>query len=1116
MSTAERPAPQRARAIGALLTGLVLAALPALGTRSGLLAGAWLAQPAFALAAAWWFGSRPAGEAASRWLPDAALLALLWALCLMLATLLVAWPLQALLQSGSLAATLALSAACGLCVIAFWRSWPMLAQAERRGGGWHALQQRIEQAEPLELASARGLWIALAIAAVLAPLLLMAWPGLPVDAHVRLRLLIGSILIAPFAHVLIHRLGAALPVHASIAMPEASAPGGALATATPYALPYDDSRDPDEVAYTAARWGRIETALAALGHGADPNALPEADERDQRSLPVLAVLLTDLSLLRELIARGVDLNRVHAGLTPLLAATRDSWHGRIEAVTMLLANGADPRVTDADGNTPLHHASRSSDASVAALLLDAGAKVDTCNHEGNSALFVACAGGNWRLARFLLEHGARCEPGEGQPALIAAASGEDEAAGVQLLLKHKARVDARGNAQRTALMLACEAGNTEIVGTLLDAHAAIDARDDGGMTALMHAAANGHESVLPRLAKSKPDAATVDDDGLNALAHACRSERSEPSLIRTLLGMGVNPQHVSADGRTSLDHAVAAGRWRLVAELDPTHALPETIAEDIASAPIERSTQELLRDALAARRFDRAHALLQSADSDRAELLAILLPQFALEADADVFDWLLLRGADAERRNEFDDNVLFTLLDRGGTFAGAITRLLDHAVSPAGANGLARYLNACAASEASSRAHEQLALTLFERGADAFGVVSTSTSVDGDSALALAIRLGWMRLADQLLTHGAAVDARDSNALTPLHLATTLGREAAVKLLVRSGANAGLRTPNGETALGMALAADRGDLGKWLEWRGWRLPRRPLRDTDLPAAAMVGDPGAVSRLIDLGLPINAVDSQGCSALLRAAGGGHLDVLDVLLKRRADTTIAAATGATALSAAVSMRHAQVVERLLEFGADVDQPVAGGVTPLMLAAALGLADMVARLLAHRADIRKTDESGLGALHCACMHAFHSHDRQRTMALLDTLLLSDADVDAASRLGETPLLLLLGSRAEPGRPRDEDVLLEAMESLLDEKVRLDAHEHRGFTPLHMAALHGLGRVVQRLLRAGANPRPLDTAGRTPHQLALQRGLVDIAAEFEPVRSSATPSLARFLRKE
>jgi ankyrin repeat protein len=69
----------------------------------------------------------------------------------------------------------------------------------------------------------------------------------------------------------------------------------------------------------------------------------------------------------------VDLNDVASGMTPLLAATRDSWHGRPEAVMTLLANGADPRVTDADGNTPLHHAARSSDPGVVALLRDAAA-----------------------------------------------------------------------------------------------------------------------------------------------------------------------------------------------------------------------------------------------------------------------------------------------------------------------------------------------------------------------------------------------------------------------------------------------------------------------------------------------------------------------------------------------------------------------------------------------------------------------------------------------------------------------------------------------------------------------------------------------------------------------
>jgi ankyrin repeat protein len=106
------------------------------------------------------------------------------------------------------------------------------------------------------------------------------------------------------------------------------------------------------------------------------------------------------------------------------------------------------------------------------------------------------------------------------------------------------------------------------------------------------------------------------------------------------------------------------------------------------------------------------------------------------------------------------------------------------------------------------------------------------------------------------------------------------------------------------------------------------------------------------------------------------------------------------------------------------------------------------------------------------------------------------------------------VLGARAEAGAACDEEVLLAVLERLLNEGVALDAQDQRGLCALHLAAMHGLGAVVQRLLREGANRALRDSLGRTPHDLALLRGYVDIAAEFEPVRSGA-PSLARFLRE-
>src|SRR5690606_1871450 len=244
--------------------------------------------------------------------------------------------------------------------------------------------------------------------------------------------------------------------------------------------------------YQAARSGRVGRALELLEMGADPHALPAEGERDRRSLPVLAAVLPDLRLLRELIARGVDVNAAHGTLTPLLAATRDSWHGRPDAVMTLLANGADPRAADADGNTPMHHAARSSDPGVVALLRDAAAEIDVLNNDGLTPLGVACMAGNWCLAKFLLERGARAQVQGATPSLVAAAGGEeDDPAGVQLLLKHKAKADERDREGGTALHRAAHAGHAVIAAELVAAGADANARDGRDSTPLLEAARGG-------------------------------------------------------------------------------------------------------------------------------------------------------------------------------------------------------------------------------------------------------------------------------------------------------------------------------------------------------------------------------------------------------------------------------------------------------------------------------------------------------------------------------------------------------------------------------------------------------------------------------------------------
>lgn len=1089
--------PQRLRLVGiAAVAGIVLAALTLLGGVAAAL-GAWLSQPALALAWSWQRGTRPS-PVRRDWRESVPALVFAWGGGLALSALLVAWPLSALRESGSLPAALALSGVVGVLLIGLWRTWPLWQGLEREPGSlawhWRALAERDIQAW-------RGLGVAALVGVAIAGGLLLAWPGLLAPS---IRVFVAGLYVCalPIVHWAIQAIPAArgLPVVEMEAPPESDS-----AELSPIeSLP---DFDLDAALFEAARGGRVERALELIEAGADPHALPASGSRDQRSLAVLAAVLPDLRLLRTLIARGVDINHAHAGMTPLLAATRDSWHGRPEAVTTLLANGADPRVADNEGNTPLHHAARSSDPGVVALLRDAAAEIDVLNQEGITPLGVACMAGNWRLAKFLLERGARPEPSGGQPVLLAAAATEeDDAAGVQLLLKHRAKVDGRDAQCRTALHEAAYAGHLDIVSALLAAGASVDSRDVQGRTPWLEAARGGRVGTLERLADAGADVTAQDQAHRNAILLAAQAEHAPPSLFRRLIELGVVPDLPDPDGKRAVDLAAEAGRWAVVSVLDPAYALPAAVATGEDERAPDRAPIALLRDGLRAGRSEADLAPLGKLTTRRE--LGGLMHDAEIALSPHRVEWLLANNADAEALDPTGDTPMFALLSRGADAVPTLQALLRHGVSPAGAGGLARFLDACARNDHAARGLEQFALELIERGADPF-----ASSPLGDPPLALVVRLGWSRLLDRLLDIGVNREARDSHGMTALHLAAALGREAALRQLIAKGASPDARAADGQTPLGVALASGRRDLADWLDWRGWPLPRRALRAADLPAAAMVGDTDAVRRLMDLGFSVDSPDAQGCTALLRAAGGGHRAVVELLLTRGADPQHAANTGATPLSAAVSMRQAEIVTLLLAAGAQLEHRLPGGVTVLMLAAALGLPDVVARLLTAGANVHASDAQGLSPLHCAALYGFTARDKPRLVALFDTLLLSGAEPDQVAAGSVTPLLLLLGARAEPGTACDEDVVLAGVERLLDEEVSLETQDPRGFGPLHLAALHGLLRVVQRLLRAGADPDQRDALNRTPREVAVMRGFIDVAGEFAPIAPGA--SMARFLRE-
>ena len=118
---------------------------------------ATLAQPAFALGISWWRRSRTLPKPAVLWKQDVPALLALWGVGAVALALLVAWPLGALHDSGSLAAVLGLSVAVSAALLGVWRTWPLWNEIERSDGSltrhWRSLAGR-------DLSAWRGLLVA--------------------------------------------------------------------------------------------------------------------------------------------------------------------------------------------------------------------------------------------------------------------------------------------------------------------------------------------------------------------------------------------------------------------------------------------------------------------------------------------------------------------------------------------------------------------------------------------------------------------------------------------------------------------------------------------------------------------------------------------------------------------------------------------------------------------------------------------------------------------------------------------------------------------------------------------------------------------------------------------
>ncbi|MGL4811404.1 MAG: ankyrin repeat domain-containing protein [Beijerinckiaceae bacterium] len=178
----------------------------------------------------------------------------------------------------------------------------------------------------------------------------------------------------------------------------------------------------------------------------------------------------------------------------------------------------------------------------------------------------------------------------------------------------------------------------------------------------------------------------------------------------------------------------------------------------------------------------------------------------------------------------------------------------------------------------------------------------------------------------ELVTNGLAVDSRDSNGRTPLHVAAFLGHADAMRALVKAGANPNALdnqkydivtilavnddVPNLKVALSLGASA--------------KNMTSPYDGTALIAAAHLGHDGIVKALIAAGAPLDHINNLKWTALIESivlgqGGPRHVETLRALVAAGANVNLADGNGQSPLTLARSRGYTAMVDILTKAGA-----------------------------------------------------------------------------------------------------------------------------------------------------------------------------------------------------
>jgi cytohesin len=236
-----------------------------------------------------------------------------------------------------------------------------------------------------------------------------------------------------------------------------------------------------------------------------------------------------------------------------------------------------------------------------------------------------------------------------------------------------------------------------------------------------------------------------------------------------------------------------------------------------------------------------------------------------------------------------------------------------------------------------------------------------------------AARRGDLAKLKTLAASKANIDLRDAHGRTALHEAAANCQMDAYNFLIRAGWDFSARDDQGTPAMTLAVQC--------LDRSAKAVAPLPSPGSSVPVSEQENAPwslqyatshkqaGVLSMVLNMGVDVNALGSDGNRALDIACLKGDPASAGILLEHGANPNLRNKTGSTPLHDAALSGNKEVIEMLLARGADVSaQDSESKSTPLHYAASFGRLEAVRTLVEHGADVSAKDSKGRTALQLA----------------------------------------------------------------------------------------------------------------------------------------------------